>query len=166
MRTRFNILKSEPKLHIMQLTRLIYASHARPELGYDELKQIIATATEHNEENGISGLLCYSAGAFLQVLEGRRIAVNRLYNRITRDPRHTECEILSCGPTETRSFIDWSMKMISWDEAYTPQRRALVLRYSGMSVFEPWTMSGEQAHGFLRELGELERRKVPRELAA
>jgi hypothetical protein len=150
----------------MQLTRLIYASHARPGLGYAELNAIITVAAARNEENGISGILCYSAGAFLQALEGRRPAVNQLYNRIVRDPRHTDCEILSSGPTDTRSFIDWSMKMVSWDEAYTPQRRALVLRHSGMSVFEPWTMSGEQAHGFLRELGELERRKFPRELSA
>ena len=157
---------TEPKLHIMQLTRLIYSSHARPDLGYDELKQIITAAVEHNEENGVSGLLCYSAGAFLQALEGNRLDVNRLYNRITRDARHTDPEILSCTPTETRSFIDWSMKLISWEEAYTPRRRELVLRHSGMRVFEPWTMSGEQAHGFLRELAELERRKAPRERMA
>lgn len=149
----------------MQLIRLIYASHARPDLGYDDLRPIIDSAAENNEQNGISGILCYSAGAFLQAIEGRRTAVNQLYNRITRDTRHTDCEILTCGPIEVRSFIEWSMKMISWDEAYTPQRRALFLRHSGMHVFEPWTMGGSQAHGFLRELAELERRKELREVA-
>ena len=148
----------------MQIIRLIYASHARPDIGYDALKQIIATSAAHNDKNGISGLLCFSGGAFLQAIEGKRIAVNQLYNRIARDPRHTDCEILSCGSIEVRSFIEWSTKMISWDEAYTPQRRALVLRHSGMHIFEPWTMSGEQAHGFLRELAELERRKELKQL--
>jgi hypothetical protein len=148
----------------MQIIRLIYASHARPDMGYEELKQIITTASAHNERNGISGLLCYSGGAFLQAIEGKRVAINQLYNRIVRDPRHTDCELLSCGPIEVRSFIEWSMKMISWDEAYTPQRRALVLRHSGMQVFEPWTMTGKQAHSFLRELAELERRKDLKQL--
>lgn len=154
-----NIRQHETRLCDMETIRLIYSSHARPDLGYDDLRQIIDAAAEHNEQQGISGILCYSSGAFLQALEGRRGIVNKLYNRIIRDPRHTDCEILNCGPIEVRSFIDWSMKLISWDEAYTPQRRALVLRHSGMQVFEPWTMTGGQAHGFLRELAELERRK-------
>ena len=149
----------------MQTIRLIYASHARPEIGYDDLTQIMSSAAEHNERHGISGLLCYSGGAFLQALEGRRPVVNQIYNRIARDTRHTEPEILSCGPIEVRSFIEWSMKMISWDEAYGNHRRALVLRHSGTQVFEPWTMTGPQAHGFLRELAELERRKDLREVS-
>ncbi len=142
----------------MQIIRLIYASVARPDVGYEELRSILASAAAHNDRQGLSGILCYSGGAFLQAIEGRRVAVNRLYNRIVRDPRHTDCEILTCGPIEVRSFIEWSMKMISWDDAHTPQRRELVLRHSGMHHFEPWTMSGAQAHGFLRELAELERR--------
>jgi hypothetical protein len=143
----------------MQIVRLIYASVARPNLSYDQVRQILSTASAHNEAHGITGILCYSSGAFLQALEGKRVPVNKLYNRIIRDVRHTDCEILSCGPIEVRSFIEWTMKMISWDESFTPQRRALVLRHSGMNKFEPWIMTGKQAHGFLKELAELERRR-------
>jgi Sensors of blue-light using FAD len=143
----------------MQLIRLIYASVAEPGFALDDYRQIRASAKAYNEAHGISGILCYSNGAFLQAIEGRRVPVNNLYNRIIRDTRHTKTELLICGPIEMRSFIDWSMKMISWDEAYTPQRRALVMRHSGMQGFEPWTMSAGQALGFLTELAELERRK-------
>ena len=149
----------------MQIIRLIYASVARPDIGYDDLSQILESASLHNEKNGISGILCYSGGAFLEAIEGKRVAVNQLYNKIVKDERHSSTEILTCGPIEVRSFIEWSMKMISWDESFTPQRRALVLRHSGMQIFEPWTMTGKQAHGFLRELAELERRKELREVS-
>jgi len=143
----------------MQIIRLIYSSVASPDLAYDGLRQILEKASDYNEKYGISGILCYSGGTFLQALEGRRVLVNQLYNRIVRDDRHTSTEILSCGPIEVRSFIDWSMKMVSWDEAYTPKRRELVLRHSGMKILEPSTMTGTQAHGFLCDLADLERRK-------
>lgn len=149
----------------MQINQLIYASVARPGIGYDDFCRILASADAYNEKNGISGILCYSGGAFLQALEGDRAAINRLYNKIVKDERHTSTEILSCSPVTTRSFTEWSMKMISWDEAYTPQRRAVLLRHSGMQLFEPWTMTGMQAHGFLHELAELERRKELKELS-
>lgn len=146
----------------MQIIRLIYSSVARPDLGYDDLRRILENAAIHNEKHGISGILCYSGGAFLQAIEGRRLAVNQLYNKIVKDDRHTDTEILMCEPIEVRSFIDWTMKMVSWDEAYTPKRRELVLRHSGMSVLEPSTMSGVQAHGFLSELASLERQQERR----
>lgn len=149
----------------MQIIRLIYASKARPNLGYEQLSAIMSTAVEHNAAQGISGLLCYGNGSFLQAIEGRRNRVNMLYNRIVQDQRHSDCELLSVTPIEVRSFIEWSMKKISFDETFAPMRRALVLRHSGMDSFEPWTMTGEQAHGFLRELAELERQKDLKQLA-
>ncbi len=56
-------------------------------------------------------MLCYGNGAFLQALEGQRSEVNRLYNRITQDARHRECEVLVSGSIEMRRFADWSMKL-------------------------------------------------------
>ncbi len=141
----------------MQIIRLIYASIARPGLSYEDLAGILSSASEHNARTGVSGILCYSSGAFLQALEGKRPVVNQLYNRILNDRRHRECEILVCEGIEVRSFIEWSMKMVRWDEAHAPQRRALVLRHSGSELFEPWTMSAGQAHGFLKDLAEMER---------
>jgi hypothetical protein len=150
----------------MTLISLIYASVARPGIGYGALRAILASADAHNERHGLSGILCYGTGAFLQAIEGPRGAVNHLYNRIVCDDRHSDCEILSCGPIEVRSFTEWSMKMISWEEAYTPQRGAVLLRHSGMQQFEPRMMSGRQAHDFLRELAALERRRASHVVAA
>jgi len=142
----------------MQLTRIIYASVASADLEYDEVTSILRSATTRNEAQGITGILCFSDDVFLQVLEGPRSDVNQLYNMIIRDPRHKKVELLSAGEIDQRDFADWSMKLISWDCQPTAQRRALLLRHSRTTAFEPFGMTARQAHGFLCELAELERR--------
>ncbi|AMW05849.1 BLUF domain-containing protein [Gemmatimonas phototrophica] len=142
----------------MNLTRLIYASVARTGMDYAELTSILRTAGEHNAAQGITGILCVGNGAFLQALEGDRDVVNRLYNRIIPDPRHSQCTILRYGRIVSRSFNEWSMKLVGLDDQPTANRRALVLRHSGRADFEPLEMSGAQAFAFLEELALVERR--------
>ena len=103
----------------MNLTRLVYASVARTEMKYAELMTILRTAEAHNTEHGISGILCYGGGSFLQALEGERDEVNRLYNRIVRDSRHTDCTILRYGRIVSRHFDAWSMKLVGLDDKTT-----------------------------------------------
>ena len=47
-----------------------------------------------NKSCGISGVLCSGEGVFLQVLEGERSAVSKLFAIICRDNRHTDIELL------------------------------------------------------------------------
>lgn len=136
----------------MKLTRLIYASVTPTELSYAELTTILRTAEAHNTERGITGLLCYSGGSFLQALEGDRDEVNRLYNRIVRDPRHEQCTILRYGRIMARHYEDWSMKLVGLEDQPTAFRRALVLRHSGSTRFLPLQMTGSQASALLQAL--------------
>ncbi|MCC7053404.1 MAG: BLUF domain-containing protein [Gemmatimonadaceae bacterium] len=142
----------------MQLIRLIYSSKASAGIGYEDLLRIRTTAVAHNREQHICGVLCFGAGVFLQALEGERGEVNRLYNRIVTDPRHSDPQVMSAEPISALSFLDWSMKLVSWDEAYTPHRRELMLKLLGMTAFDPAEMTGPQAYHFLRELSVHERR--------
>ena len=59
-------------------------------MDHEELLAILRQSKAANPLHGITGVLCYSEGIFLQVLEGGRSAVNRLYNRIVADARHRE----------------------------------------------------------------------------
>jgi len=144
-------------LHGMETVRLIYASVAEPELRLADLTAILDAASRHNPLQGITGVLCYGNGAFLQCLEGPRWAVNRTYNRIVRDVRHREPEVMQLVPIARREFADWAMRLIGSHEAYTARRRALVLRHTNSADFEPKSMTGEQAFHFLSALAELER---------
>lgn len=141
----------------MHTIRLVYVSTARPGLDYEELTGILRAAVDQNASRGITGMLVYGNGTFLQVLEGSRSAINRLYNAIVRDPRHTDCEVMEVVNIASRSFSEWSMKLIGMDDAQTAKRRALALRHSSSTEFDPRLMTGEQAVRFLVELAALER---------
>lgn len=87
------------------LYRLIYCSRSAIAGTPDrELGSIIDKATHHNTANGITGALLMTATGFAQVLEGRREIVERTFERISVDPRHTDVAMLSFTPAVRRGF--------------------------------------------------------------
>ena len=58
------------------LVRLMYASRAADSVNSDALHAILRQSQRNNPTLGITGLLCYSGGVFMQVLEGGRHTVN------------------------------------------------------------------------------------------
>ncbi len=59
--------------------QLVYTSRAvgrQPEV---ELPKILSVARAHNSEHGITGILCFASGRYMQVLEGGAKEVNALY---------------------------------------------------------------------------------------
>ncbi|TGE18360.1 BLUF domain-containing protein [Hymenobacter elongatus] len=73
------------------------------------LRFILQQARANNSRLGITGLLLYGNGNFLQVLEGEADVVQTMYARIQADHRHTRVCVLSDGPVQNRIFMDWSM---------------------------------------------------------
>jgi hypothetical protein len=67
------------------LVRLLYASRSAQTPTHDMMESILAQSRKHNPELGITGILCYGGSIFMQVVEGGRDAVNRLYRDIVRD---------------------------------------------------------------------------------
>lgn len=141
----------------MHTIRLIYASDAREDLRYRDFMTIMDTAAETNRERAITGILCYGGGQFLQALEGERLAVNSLYHHIAKDPRHSNCQLMSVDEISTRDFAEWSMKIVDWNDAVTAARQTVLLKHSGSRRFDPAQMSGQQATAFLRDLATMER---------
>ena len=88
---------------------LVYVSDAAEEVSKDDLLAILAESRDKNAEAGITGMLLYKDGSFMQVLEGDEQAVRALYARIRRDPRHRGVVTLVEGQADRRSFGDWSM---------------------------------------------------------
>ena len=89
--------------------RMLYASRATgPQTG-TVTANILAVAREHNAVHGISGVLCQGQGLYVQVLEGERAELNRLYARILRDPRHHDVQMLSFEEITQRRYGAWSM---------------------------------------------------------
>ena len=78
------------------LVRLLYASRATGQIDEALVASILEKAHAYNAAHGLTGILCTSSegNVFLQVLEGGRPAVNELYGRILRDPRHQDVILL------------------------------------------------------------------------
>ena len=130
------------------LVRLLYASRAVPGFDAEELAAIVRQSRRTNVEHGITGLLCYSEGIFLQVLEGGRSAVNRLYAHIAADPRHTQVELLHYAEIAERRFANWAMGQVDLAQL----NPALLLKHAERAVLDPYACSGVQAMAFLEEL--------------
>ena len=97
---------------------LIYISTAVQALSDEELKEILVISQENNSRDGLTGMLLYGEGTFVQLLEGEVGALNETYERIKADQRHKNLSKLDEGVTELRLFPDWSMgyKVISPDD--------------------------------------------------
>ena len=130
------------------LVRLMYASRAVPAVGQEELVAILRKSKANNPALGVTGVLCFSQGIFLQVLEGGRGAVNRLYNRIAADPRHTEVELLSYAEIGERRFAGWSMGQVNLARL----NPALLLKYSERPALDPFAVSGAVSLALFEEL--------------
>lgn len=73
------------------------------------LSSLLEQARARNSLYGITGLLVFDYGAFLQVLEGQRSEVETIFASIERDPRHTALRVLTREPKPEREFHTWSM---------------------------------------------------------
>jgi hypothetical protein len=90
--------------------QVLYHSRAAALPTPTDLAALLAWSQENNAKYGITGLLLYSEGRYVQVLEGPKTAVEDLYARIQRDTRHAEVETISRGPGPRR-FPIWSMEL-------------------------------------------------------
>ena len=130
------------------LVRLLYASRAHSPMGEAELSAILKQSREHNPAEGITGLLCYADGIFMQVLEGGRDAINARYKRIVSDPRHHDVILLSYEEVGEREFAGWSMGQVNLQRL----NPGLVLKYSETAKLDPYTMSGRSLVALFHEL--------------
>lgn len=139
----------------MQLCRLIYSSYANDDLTYQDLKEIMAKSEVNNQGDGITGLLCYGDGMFLQILEGNRQKVSKTYHRIAGDHRHHTPALIECISIENRLFGNWSMRAVKLGELNNEVIRNLILKYSESTTFEPQFMSPQQCLSFMEEMAVL-----------
>ncbi len=126
----------------------MYASRAQGAVDQEELVNILRQSKLHNPQSGVTGVLCFSAGIFLQVLEGGRGAVNKLYNRIAADSRHTDVQLLSYEEIGERRFAGWSMGQVNMARL----NPSLLLKYSECGALDPFAVSGAVSMSLFDEL--------------
>ena len=129
------------------LVRLLYASRA-VDTSASAIEAILATSREHNPGCGITGILCYGGGIFLQAIEGGRSAVSDLYGHIQRDVRHKDVELLHFEEISERRFGCWTMGQVNLSKL----NHSIVLKYSEKPELDPYSVSGKVSFALLEEL--------------
>ena len=122
--------------------RLVYTSRNLLEGGEEEQKAaiagLLAVSKRNNARVGVTGALLFNGGSFAQVLEGSRVAVEATFERIQRDPRHSDVAVLQCEPVATRGFPNWSMGFVG----DSPRGRALWAEVARLTNFDLSRLEG------------------------
>ena len=91
------------------MKHLLYISSAASGLTTEDVRKILAASWKNNKRIGVTGILLFGRGAFLQLLEGGSNGVDYLFGVIEKDPRHTDVTVLQRSNTSRRIFGDWQM---------------------------------------------------------
>jgi hypothetical protein len=88
---------------------LTYMSTATVPYTDEQLTDLLSQSRENNHVAGLTGMLLYAGGHFIQTLEGDPDAVDTTFERIQQDSRHRNIYIALREEVETPVFPDWSM---------------------------------------------------------
>ena len=91
------------------MLQLIYASAAVRPFSKLELDRLLTKARVRNSTHGVTGMLLYHSGSFLQVLEGPEGGVESIFASIERDPRHRNTKLLARKLISRGEFTEWTM---------------------------------------------------------
>ncbi len=100
---------------------LLYTSTATQEVNYEILDTILQTARQNNVRLGITGMLLFNEGSFVQLLEGEEEKVKETFNKISLDNRHSNIEVVIEANASSRYFPNWQMGF-KWLEKADLQR--------------------------------------------
>jgi hypothetical protein len=77
--------------------QLVYVSQATCAFSQASLDEVLLLSRRNNKIKGVTGMLVFYNGQFLQVLEGNPSDVIGTYDRIASDPRHDNLLVLHRG---------------------------------------------------------------------
>jgi len=91
------------------MLQMLYVSGASRSLSPDEIEKILAVSRHNNLRDGITGMLLWADGVFIQILEGEARKVRSVFQRIEADDRHKNVMVVLEQAAEKRLFTQWSM---------------------------------------------------------
>ena len=96
-------LSEEEIRHVIYISKPTHFDHL-------VLEDILTKSRANNPAIGVTGNLIYHSDLFLQLLEGPHVSVNKLYETILADNRHTDIVKLRDETFNRRLFASWAMK--------------------------------------------------------
>jgi hypothetical protein len=135
----------------VSLTRLVYFSKNKMPIDGSvavQLKQILASAIKNNAHLAVTGGLVFNRNYFMQVLEGDRSTVTKLFTTISGDTRHDQIELMDVKDARERLFGAWSMGFASTPELI----KELWAKFDVQGEFNPKLLTGDQIVKIIFEL--------------
>jgi hypothetical protein len=129
------------------LVRLLYASRA-VDRSDGAIEAILSQSRHFNPTSGITGILCYGGGIFLQAIEGGRSPVSELYGHIQQDKRHKDVVLLHYEEITERRFGGWTMGQVNMSKINS----SILLKYAEKPELDPYSVSGKVSLALLEEL--------------
>jgi hypothetical protein len=91
---------------------IAYISLESRRLDRSDILDILRVSRERNAASGITGVLMYYDGVFLQIIEGDDDNVDALLERLRRDRRHRDLRVMLDESCAVRHFPDWAMALL------------------------------------------------------
>jgi len=74
-----------------------------------QLYDLLTASRKKNARLGVTRLLLYKGGIFIQTIEGDAATTTDLYESIRYDSRHQDVTTVFSGEVEAAKFPDWTM---------------------------------------------------------
>lgn len=92
------------------MKRLLYVSDSTIADEISKLDDIMLESVIWNHDNKLTGILWSTEKKFAQVIEGNETSIDELLNKLHKDPRHTNIQVVDYSVIEKREFGNWSMR--------------------------------------------------------
>jgi len=111
--------------HIVPVYELSYWSNARVGLEPADIDKIVDVSAIKNSQSNITGCLIYFNSDFFQIIEGGKTAIEDLYEKIKKDRRHFNVELIWKGFKGKRTFENWSLAYVDKPNAHVDYEKNL-----------------------------------------
>ncbi len=136
-------------IHLVYVSSVTFKSRFSTSI-FDEVE---VHARNYNKQNGITGVLCYGRGHFLQCIEGEKANVIALQQRISVDKRHQDIKVLLIQEIDKRSFTDWRMRLLFLERwSWSPATKKQAAQLSSFLPFAPQDWTPKLTEQFLQTI--------------
>lgn len=148
-----NKIEDDALIRLVYVSRLTFKSRFKPAI----FNTVEREARKYNQQNGITGILCYGDGNFLQCLEGRKEVLLPLVQDIFDDSRHGKPRILLIKPIVHRDFENWGMRLMFLERwLWSPETKKQADTLSKFLPFKPNKWNEENTEEFLQAIRKIE----------
>jgi hypothetical protein len=113
-----------------------------------QIPNFVESARERNKIRDITSLMLVTEKCYIHCIEGSRLVVSDLYNKISNDPRHSQCTILRLNEMSRREFSNFSAEISVLSEF----GEAEVNTICDPRTIDPFTITSSAAMSLLRRV--------------